>query len=68
MARVSFQDELCKGCGLCVAVCPKSILQLDKDHLNSKGYHPVTCIDQSRCIGCTFCAVQCPDSVITVEK
>lgn len=68
MAKVSFQDELCKGCGLCVSVCPKSILQLDKDRLNSKGYHPVSCSDQSMCIGCAFCAVQCPDSVITVEK
>lgn len=68
MAKVSFDDELCKGCGLCVAVCPKRILQLDQDRLNSRGYHPASCIDQNRCIGCAFCAVQCPDSVITVEK
>ena len=68
MAKVYFTDELCKGCGLCVEVCPKSILVLDNDRLNSKGYHPASCIDQSRCIGCTFCAVQCPDSVIVVEK
>lgn len=68
MAKVFFDDELCKGCGLCVAVCPKRILQLDQDRLNSRGYHPASCIDQNRCIGCAFCAVQCPDSVITVEK
>mgnify|MGYP003404489678 FL=1 len=68
MARVSFRDDRCKGCGLCVSVCPKKILLVDKDRLNSKGYHPVVCVDQRACIGCTFCAVQCPDSVITVEK
>jgi len=68
MANVSFRQELCKGCGLCVSVCPKKILQVDITRLNSKGYHPISCIDQSKCIGCTFCAVQCPDSVITVEK
>lgn len=68
MAKVTFIDELCKGCGLCVSVCPKKILQLDQDRLNSKGYHPASCVDQSLCIGCAFCAVQCPDSVITVEK
>lgn len=68
MAKVTFDDDLCKGCGLCVAVCPKKILQLDQDRLNSRGYHPASCIDQSLCIGCAFCAVQCPDSVITVEK
>ena len=68
MAKVTFSDELCKGCGLCVSVCPKKIIQLDHDRLNSKGYHPASCTDQSLCIGCAFCAVQCPDSVITVEK
>jgi len=68
MSKVTFEDELCKGCGLCVSVCPKNILQLDNNRLNSKGYHPVSCKDQSLCIGCAFCAVQCPDSVITVEK
>ena len=68
MAKVSFREDRCKGCGLCVSVCPKKILQLDKNRLNSKGYHPVYCTDQASCIGCTFCAVQCPDSVITVEK
>lgn len=68
MPSVIFREERCKGCGLCVSVCPKKILQLDKVRLNSKGYHPASCIDTSLCIGCTFCAVQCPDSVITVEK
>ena len=68
MANVTFNEDLCKGCGLCVNACPKQILQLDKERLNNKGYHPVTCIDPDKCIGCTFCAVQCPDSVITVER
>jgi 2-oxoglutarate ferredoxin oxidoreductase subunit delta len=68
MAKVSFREDRCKGCGLCVSVCPKKILELDISRLNAKGYHPIICKDQSACIGCTFCAVQCPDSVITVEK
>jgi len=68
MAKVTFREDRCKGCGLCVSVCPKKILALDNTRLNSKGYHPIYCVDPSSCIGCTFCAVQCPDSVITVEK
>ncbi len=68
MPKVTINNDLCKGCGLCVSVCPKKILKLDVDRLNSKGYHPTSCIDQSACIGCAFCAVQCPDMVITVEK
>lgn len=68
MAKVTFNDDLCKGCGLCVNACPKKILELDNSRLNNKGYHPVNCTDMSACIGCAFCATTCPDVVITVER
>ncbi len=68
MAKVSFNDDLCKGCGLCVNACPRKILELDKERLNNKGYHPAACIDPEQCIGCAFCATTCPDLVITVER
>ena len=28
MAKVTFDADLCKGCGLCVDACPKGILQI----------------------------------------
>ena len=68
MAKVTFNEERCKGCGLCVNACPKHILALEKETINQKGYHPATIVDQSACIACAFCATMCPDSVITVEK
>ena len=67
MPKVTFNKELCKGCGLCVNACPKKIVKLD-DSINAKGYHPACVTDQSQCIGCAFCATMCPDCVITVEK
>lgn len=68
MNKVSFNEERCKGCGLCVIACPKKIISLAKEALNSKGFHPAEIIDQSKCIACSMCAVMCPDVVITVEK
>ncbi len=68
MPKVTFQADLCKGCGLCVDVCPRKILVLSKKEVNSRGYHPAECVDQAQCIGCAFCARMCPDCVITVEK
>ena len=67
-AKVTFRLERCKGCGLCVSVCPKKILRLDETVTNIKGYHPSGITDQGLCIACGNCARICPDSVITVTK
>ena len=68
MAKVTFNEDICKGCGLCVEVCPKKILKIDEKRLNSKGYNPAVMTDQAACIACAVCAKMCPDCVITVEK
>jgi 2-oxoglutarate ferredoxin oxidoreductase subunit delta len=68
MAKVTFREDRCKGCKLCVEVCPKKIIMLSKDRLNEKGYSPAEVLEMDKCIGCAFCATMCPDCVITVEK
>ena len=68
MAKLTFKEELCKGCGLCANACPKHILFLPKTRLNQKGYSPVELTEPEKCTGCAFCATMCPDCVITVEK
>lgn len=68
MNKVTFRADQCKGCGLCVSVCPKKILVLSQDTLNAKGFHPAEMTDQEKCIGCAMCALMCPDVIITVEK
>ena len=68
MPKVTFNTDLCKGCGLCVEACPKHILVIARDKINKKGYSPAEMTDQEQCIGCAFCATMCPDCIITVEK
>ena len=68
MAKLTFKTDNCKGCGLCVGVCPKNILSLSKDEINKKGHHPVEVSDMNECIGCAFCATMCPDCIIKVER
>ena len=68
MAKVTFDTDLCKGCGLCVNACPKGCLTIDTAVINKKGYSPAVMADQEKCIGCAFCATMCPDCIITVEK
>ena len=68
MAQVIINEQVCKGCGLCVRACPKGILALDKDVINAKGYNPVSVTDMDQCIGCCSCARMCPDCALEVEK
>lgn len=68
MNKVTFKTDLCKGCGLCVAACPKKIVFLDEKEINAKGYHPARVIEMEKCIACAMCATMCPDVVIMVEK
>ncbi len=68
MPKVTFNEERCKGCKLCITVCPKKIVEMDAEKLNLKGFHPAGVKEMDKCIGCAFCATICPDCVITVEK
>ena len=64
---VKFNENKCKGCELCVAVCPKKIIRL-KETVNGKGYHPAGVENMDECIACASCAIMCPDGVIYVGK
>ena len=64
---VYIDKEACKGCGICIAVCPKNILTFTKD-LNQKGVPYPIIIDESKCILCENCMIYCPDFAVVVEK
>jgi len=62
--KIVIDTERCKGCGLCVAVCPKgSIVICEKS--NKKGYFPAQQA-KDECTGCALCALVCPDAAIEV--
>lgn len=61
------RSERCKGCGLCIAFCPKECLSLSAN-LNPLGYTPAFLSDPDKCTGCGLCADVCPDAVIRVYR
>lgn len=65
MAKASANTELCKGCRLCVGVCPRHAI-LPLEDLNKEGYKIIK-IEKALCIGCGMCYKICPDYVYTIE-
>lgn len=66
--KMQVAADRCKGCGLCVSVCPEATLALNTDQVNSKGYYPVAVAADDSCIGCLSCALICPDVIFTIER
>jgi 2-oxoglutarate ferredoxin oxidoreductase subunit delta len=67
MAKIIIDQERCKGCELCIPVCPKHIIIMS-ENFNKKGYHSAEQINPEECTGCAFCALTCPDVAIEVFK
>ena len=68
MSKVLFNEEKCKGCYLCITMCPRKIITVADDRINTKGFNPVEVREMEKCIGCAMCATMCPDCVIEVYK
>ena len=60
-ASVEINRNFCKGCGICVAFCPKGVLELD-DQEKAVVKHP------EHCNGCMLCELRCPDMAIEVRS
>jgi 2-oxoglutarate ferredoxin oxidoreductase subunit delta len=59
--------DRCKGCGLCVAVCPKNVLEIGQE-MNTKGYFPVYQARPEDCVFCAICCTMCPDVAIAINE
>lgn len=49
----------CKGCGICVAFCPKNALELVGERVHMR--------EDGQCVLCGQCEMRCPDYAIWLE-
>lgn len=69
---IVIDQTLCKGCGLCIEVCPKGLITTAGE-LNLKGYYPAEfkgdrVENPDGCTGCALCALVCPEIALEVYR
>ncbi len=67
MAKIKIDKNKCKGCMLCVSVCPLKLIK-KAEKLNKRGVLCVEFEEEGKCTGCSMCAIMCPDVCIEVYK
>ncbi|MCL5966623.1 MAG: 4Fe-4S binding protein [Deltaproteobacteria bacterium] len=58
--KISIIPRYCKGCEICVKLCPTQVLGMDM--------FTVKVVDIDKCTVCMACELRCPDFAIFVEK
>ncbi len=58
--KLNVIKSYCKGCGICVEFCPKSVLELENEK--------VIIARENDCIRCGQCELRCPDYAIYLEE
>ena len=60
LPRIDINEAWCKGCKICVDVCPRDVLVMEN--------FVAKVVDLERCTACMLCEQLCPDFAIVVHS
>ena len=62
---IVIDPKLCKGCHICISVCPHGVLE-KAEVVDNRGFFLPRVIDIEACRVCKLCEMECPDFAISV--
>jgi|YelNatPaOPRAMG01_1025707.scaffolds.fasta_scaffold00027_27 2-oxoglutarate ferredoxin oxidoreductase subunit delta len=65
LPRIEVIADFCKGCEICVVMCPRNVLEMRADPSRWVG-SVVVVVRPEACTRCMLCEVHCPDFAIKV--
>ena len=63
--EILIDDQFCKGCNLCIEVCPREVFGRG-DKRSRAGYSMPKVLSLGNCVACFLCEMTCPDLALTV--
>ncbi|MBN2229577.1 MAG: 4Fe-4S dicluster domain-containing protein [Candidatus Thorarchaeota archaeon] len=65
--QIHIDARLCKGCHICITVCPHGVLR-KAEVVDNRGFFLPEVADIEACRVCRLCELECPDFAICVEE
>ena len=65
--EIVINPRYCKGCHICISVCPHSVLK-KSEAVDNRGFFLPEVIDINACRVCHICEMHCPDFAIRVVE
>ena len=62
---LALDRDRCKGCGVCVSVCPYDALEMGRAKTERGYLYP---IETGACVACRECVYACPDFALSIHK
>jgi 2-oxoglutarate ferredoxin oxidoreductase subunit delta len=63
--EIIIDDQFCKGCNLCMEVCPRKVFTQSSKRSRA-GYSMPQAAEPAKCSVCFLCEMTCPDLALTI--